>query len=346
MRRVLLTLFACLLLASCQTIKSRIAAATGLEQAKEKEIAALQADFAQKLEQKAKELETARTTQLAAKDAQMVAAAGAFYGQNSLFGTLLNPTRTDLVWRNLAQEGWAALGNVMPTYDAIAKLNERLKTDLDTTKTSLTDLQKTHDTAMAESAKVSDAAKAAADRLAKLQQEKTDMELDYKTKLATKEGERANLAQQNAALQKERADDAAAIQALKTKVSVACAAFALLCAAGAIYSPVGKGGLAALSAVTAIAGAAIWVITGAMVLYTVLGCVVVLICWALYKHHASDKTVTALTGYLHEKGQLAEADLAAWTTKYVKAPDGSTTTIPDKAVLATINSSLTAANKL
>lgn len=346
MKHWLILLLFALVLAGCQTVKSRIAAVTGLEATKEKEIAALQADFTQKLDAKTKELEAARLAEHNTVQAQIAGGSNSFYAQDLLWQTLAAPGRTDFIWHDYALEGWTALGHGLPDYSTMLKINERLKKELDATQTSLAQLTANHQAAMGESQRLSDAAKVATDRVIQLQKDKDAMEVDFNKQLVVLRDQLVTLAQQNTALQKERADDAAAVQALKTKISIGCAAFALLCAAGAIYLPVGKGGLAALAAVTAIAGAAIWVITGAMVLYAVLACVLGLIGWAIYQHNASSKTVTALTSYLHEKGQLAETDLAAWTTKYVKHPDGTTTTVPDKAVLATINDSLTAANKL
>lgn len=333
------------LLAGCQTVRSKISQVTGLEQDKEKQIAALQVDFDQRIAAKTKELDDARLAEHNAVQAQITGGANSFYAQDLLWQTLASPGRTDFIWHDYTLEGWTALGHGLPDYNTMLKINERLKKELDATQTSLAQLAADHQIAMTESQKLSDVAKVATDRVAQVQKDKDVMEAEFNRQLAGLRGQLATLAQQNAALQQERADNAAAVQALKTKISIGCAVFALLCAAGAIYLPVGKGGLAALAAVTAIAGAAIWVITGEMVLYAVLACVLGLIGWAIYQHNASNKTVAALTGYLHEKGQLADTDLQAWLTKYV-TKGGVTTTVPDPSVQAVIQQQLISTNKL
>lgn len=334
------------LLEGCSTLNSRIAQVTGLQAAKDKEIAALKASFDSQLDQKTRKLAAANAAALKTLQDSLGGAVDAFYGQGLVFQTILTPTRTDLVTHNLAEEGWTALGHGMPSYDAMTKMNERLKGDLDVTKTTLADLQKTHQAAMDESAKVSDAAKAAAAALTASQKALTDFKTDYLSQLATKEGQRGDLATENAALQKERADDAAARHAMMLKLSLIAGGLALACVLGVIYSPIGKEGLAIFGAVCGFASVGIWYITGPVVLAAVCVAVVGLAGWGIYRHNASNKTVVALTSFLHEKGQLADADLQQWMTRYVKAPDGSTTTVPDKAVAATINAALTATNKL
>ncbi len=348
MRRWLTSLLICagLMLVGCSTIQHEIGKISGAEADKAKEIAALQADFGQKLAAKDADIKSAQEGAAKAVDAQLAAAASAFYAQDLVFKSIPSVIRTDILIHNLGEEGWAALNHRLPTYETMLKINERLKNDLDETKTSLADLQKTHLAAMTDAAKVSDAAKAAADKVASLEKAKTDMELDYEGQLVKKESERATLADQRANLEKARSDDAAAIQAMKMKLSLIAGGLALACIAGAIYSPVGKGGLAVFGAICGLASVGIWYITGPVILGAVVIGVVAVAGWGLYKHNASDKTVSALTGYLHDKGQLAEADLAAWTTKYVKNKDGTVTTVPDPAVQAVITDKLVSTNKL
>ncbi len=333
-------LSAALLLGGCSTIQHEIGKLSGAEADKAKEISALRADFDQKLNAKDGEIKAAREGAAKAVDNQLATVAGAFYAQDLLYQSIPSPLRRDIVMHMVGEEGWAAIGHRLPTYEAMAKVNERLKNDLDETKTSLAALQQTHLAAMTESAKISDAAKAAAEKIATLEKAKTDMELNYKGQLAKKEGERATLADQRANLEKARSDDAAATRAMKMKLSLIAGALALACIAGAIYSPVGKGGLAVFGAICGLAAVGIWYITGPVILGVVVVGVIAVAGWGLYKHNASDKTVSALTGYLHEKGQLAETDLAAWMTRYVKAPDGSITTVPDKSIQTVIDQKL------
>ncbi len=338
-----------LLLAGCSylgAVKHEIGKLSGAEAEKAKEIAALQADFDQKLATKDAEIKNARQDAAKTVDVQLAAAAGAFYAQDLLYQSIPSPIRRDIVMHMVGEEGWAALNHRLPTYETMLAINERLKNDLDETKTSLASLQAEHQAAMTASAKISDAAKVAAGKLADLEKVKTDMELDYKGQLAKKEGERATLADRRAALETERSDNIAATRAAKLKLIGVIGGLALLCIAGAVWSPVFKEKFGLMAAVLGLAAAGVWYLQPWHVGVAVGIAVVALVIWATMRFNSSNKTVTALTGFLHEKGQLADADLQAWMTKYVKQPDGTVTTVPDKAVAATVTAALTAANKL
>lgn len=338
-----------LLLGGCSYLSSvqrGLDKVTGAQARKEKELAAVRSEYDGKIEANTKALTAAKEEQVGALKGQIQGAASSLYGADAVFRTVVTPTRPELVTNNLVNEAWTALGRVQPTYAAMQAMNARLKDDLDAAKTSLADLQRNHQTAVSENQKLSDAAKAAADKVAALERAKADMETDYRKQLDAKQGDLVRLANDKAALEKERSDNAAAIHAMKLKLSMIAGGLALLCVAGVIYSPVGKGGLAIFGAVCGLASVGIWYITGPVILAAVAVAVVVAAGYGLYQHHASDKTVTALTGYLHEKGQLAEADLQAWMTRYIKHKDGTVTTVPDPTVRAVVNDKLAFDNKL
>lgn len=346
MKRFIISCILMVCFMGCTAIKTQISKLSGAEAAKTREIATLQADFSQKLEANTAALNAAKELQANALKGQLKGAANSFYAQDQLYRTIPVPVRTDLIWHNYSLEGWTAVGNIMPDYEVMLKINDRLKKELDEKQTTLADLQKTHQAVLAENQKLNDATKAANDRIEALVKERTAAEVIFDKQLADKQGELVKLSAQRADLEKQRADDAAAIHAMKMKLSMIAGGLALLCIAGIIYSPVGKGGLAVFGAVSGLASVGIWYLTGPVILGVVVVVAVIAAGWGLYKHHSSDKTVVALTSFLHDKGQLASADLAEWTTKYVKNGNGGTIAVPDKAVLKVIDDKLIAGNKL
>jgi hypothetical protein len=180
--------------------------------------------------------------------------------------------------------------------------------------------------------------------VAKLTAEETQLKDQHAIDLAAKEAKLKEANDAIIAVEKKRADDSAAIQALKTKLSMAFGALALICTIGAIYLPVGKGFAIVVGLIATAAATLIWVITGVQV---AIGCGVGLLIalgYLLYKHHIADKGVKAFANLLGEKPELvAAAD--EWTTKYVTSKDGTVTTVPDTAVQALVKSKLIANDK-
>jgi len=332
-------------LAGCQTIRAKLSQLDGAEAAKAKEIATLRADFDAKLAANAAALNEAHAKQVAALQAQIRGGSNSFYAIDQVYRVIPTPVRTDILWHNYALEGWASLGSLTPDYETMKAINDRLAKELDATKTSLADLQKTHQATVEQNQKVSDAAVAAAAVIAKLETERNQLNEQYRKQLDSLQAQLNELTQQKAALEKQRSDEAAARHAALAKLSWGAGIIAVLCIAGAIYSPVGKTELGWGAVVFGGAAVAIPFIEGWMILAAVGIAAAVLVARNLMQHHATDKTVVALTGYLHEKGQLAEADLQAWLTRYAKNADGTITTVPDKAVQAVIDQKLIATDR-
>ncbi len=244
-----------LLIASCTNPIPGLLVSKG---AKEKEIAALRADYAGKMTALQRETETTTKQLLEAKDAQIAGAAVAFYGQDVVFRSILTPTRTDILSHNLSQEGWQALGRVQPTYEAMQKMNERLQKELDETKTSMADLKRSHQQAMAENQALAAATKAFEAKIAAIEARATETEREFGAKLDKANGELVAVQSQLIAVEKARADDRAALQALKTKFSVILGIVALAAIAAAIYSPVLKQECGIFAAVCGLSSIGIW----------------------------------------------------------------------------------------
>ncbi len=263
-----------------------------------------------------------------------------------MFKSVTIPTRTDLVAHNFVIESWAALGNPLPDYAMLVKINERVTKELDETKTSIADLQKSHSAALAENQKLTDTTKIWSDKLAASEKQRADLETQYRTNLDAKQQDIIALQQKIVAAETARADDAKAIQEAKTKASAILGGLALLCVVGVIYSPVGKTGLIIFGSICGLAAVAIWVIKVWMVL-TVCGVGVVgLAGYALYTHRKEEKLSDALVlGFEDVKNESSDlwakiAPKIQERLKSYKKENGKLVTKEDPSMQALIDKKL------
>lgn len=345
-RRAILAIALGLSLAGCNTIKTQINSLTGAQIAKEKEIAALRVEYDGKIAAKVAEVAAAKDGVIAGKDGQMKAAVNGLFGADSVFKSIVTPTRTDLIMNNFVSESWAALGNQLPDQPTLLKINERIKTELDATKTSLADLKRTHDAVVAENAKLVDATKAWETKLAAAEKARADLETSYLTQFNGKQRDIIALQQNIVALEKARADDAAAIQAMKTKASMILGGLSLLCVVGVIYSPVGKTGLIVLGTIAAGAAVLIWVIKVWMVLVAAGVAATGLVVYALVVHRKEEKLADSLVLSLEDVKNVSSETwskvspfVAERLKKYVKK-NGEIQAVEDPAQKALIDQKL------
>ncbi len=261
---------------------------------KEKEIAALKSEYDGKIDLKTKEISDEKDKIIKSQQQQMIGAANSYYGQNLVFRTILNPTRADLVIYNLGEEGWLSLGHIMPDYDTMLKINERLKNELDETKTSLADLQKNHEKVMSENQKLVDATKIWQDKLAISVKEISDLNETYRKNLDAKQSDLNAANTKIIELQKAQLDHEKEIKEAKTKASAILGGLALLCLAGVIWSPVFKRQIALFGGIVAFVAVAIWYIQLYMVLIAAGIIIVSLIGWVLYNHNKESKLSDSL----------------------------------------------------
>lgn len=293
-QKIVLAAIIFLSLTGCESINSQINKLTGAQKQKEKEIAALRSEYDGKIVAKTAEISANKDGVIASKDGQIKAAVNGLFGADAVFQSIVAPTRTDLIIHNFTTESWAALGNQLPDQPTLLKINERIKIELDATKTSLADLKKTHDGVVAENVKLVDATKIWQDKLTAAEKSRADLESGYRTNLDAKQQNIIALQQNLVALEKARADDAAAIQAMKTKASMILGGLSLLCVVGVIYSPVGKTGLVVLGSISAGAAVLIWVVKVWMVLAAAGVAVAALVIYALIAHRKEEKLADAL----------------------------------------------------
>jgi hypothetical protein len=264
------------------------------KKAKESEIADLKKNYEKQIEIKTSQVSSAKDEVIASKDKQIVAGSNAFYAADLTFKTIKTPARTDIVTNNYVNEGWTALGKKTPDAETMIRINERLKNELDETKTSLNDLQNAHVAMITESQRLADNAIKFEIQLKAAEEETRKVKESYLKNIQQKQDELINLGDKIIFLEKERADNRAAIQATKEKLSMIAGAIALACLAGAIWSPVFKTQFATFGGVAAVASIGILYIQGWMIL-TFVGVIGIgLVLYAAYKHHNEEKLSDAL----------------------------------------------------
>lgn len=300
----------------------------GLASNKEKEIAALKAEYNEKLAAAQAAHDQAVKKVISSKDAQMAGAANSFYGINYTFKTIPAPIRTDLIFNNLALEGWSAIGNIMPDFATMQKIEERLRKDLDETRTSLADLQKSHQQALAENQALATQAQKHLEELAAVEAARAKEEREFQSKLAAKQGELIEIQKLLDQKKDELANEKKARQAQIAKLSWGAGIIAALCVAGAIWSPVSKKEL--IIAAATFGGAAValpfvemWhVMVG-------LGTVVVSVFgYVLYKYRKEERVSDAL---VLANEDIKEKDPDLWKNKVAPVVEDRLKTYKKKA---------------
>lgn len=355
MRRVLYLAFAAatlLTLVSCASWVNPVARLMTTQGAKEREIAALRVEYEGKVVAAKTQAEIAAKTVIADKDAQMVAAATALFGNQLVFQSIVTPTRTDLIQRNLSVEAWTALGNVTPTAEGMRQMAERIAKELDSTRTSLADLQANHAAVLAENQVLADAAKRHAVELAAAEMKVVALEKERDTKVAAKQAELIEVQGKLIAAEKARSDDReanrAALQALKTKASVALGILALAGIAGAIYLPVWREKSILLGVVCAGCAIGLWFIEPWHVAAAAGSAILALFVWMAVKYRKEEKLGDGLVLAM-QRVRDQSADL--WKTKiapviqdqlgrFVKKSDGTVVVERDPTMDALIDKKL------
>lgn len=343
-----------LLLTSCTSLQTYIAKTTGLQAAKEKEIAALKLDYENKLQENTKEITATLNKIIEAKNGQIKGAVNGLYAANMVFDTIITPTRTDIVTNNYVNESWSALDHQMPDYDTLLLINKRVKDELDETKTSLEDLKKNHNAVMQENQKLVQSVTLAEKKLKDLLAEQEKIKNDFNAALQKKTDELVAINLKNRELQTQIDENNKELKEIKTKFSTVLGIIALACIAAAIWSPVFKEKFGLAGILSGGGSVAIWFIQPWMVGAFIGACLLALVGWAAYKYHISDRANTAFINFVNDKKQQAKDvfdqhfadDLNSWLTKYKKNKDGTVTTVPDQAAINLIQSKLEQSDRL
>lgn len=322
---------------ACQTIPFQLKSTT------EKQIAAMQAQHEIDQRNALQAISSQKDKVIVAKTDQLQGVSNSLYGANSGYKLYTNPQRLDTLINNFVTEAQAA-DDVPPTYQSILAVNQRLTTELDTTKTTLAQIQADHQAALAVNAQLVDEKNKQTAVLVQQQKDEAAKEQVYNDQIQAKQKVLDDTNNKIIAAEDTKKQEIQATQALKLKLMLWCGIGALLCVAGAVYSPVGKEGLAIMAAVLGGAAAAIPFIQAWMILAAGLLATAIIVCYYLYKHNLLSKTNTTLVSAVQEeveKGNTAVANtVASWATKYVKNADGTTTEVPDPSVLGQIEAVL------
>lgn len=339
-----LLVLAALTLAGCAT--NPLPSLFVTKSAKEKEIAALRADFVKQKDDLQKQYQQAQQDLKQSMLAQMQGAANSFFGQGIVYRSILKPVRTDLLFNNLAEEGWTALGHLTPTYEAMQAMNARLAKELDETKTTLADLEKSHQSVVSENDKLAAVTKANEQRIADLKAAQADVEKQFHTQLDTLQGALNEANNKIIATEKTEGDARKAREAQLAKLSWGAGILAAALLLGAIFSPVLKQQLFLAGALAGAAAVAIPYINGLVILCAAGVGTLLLIGWALWKHHGEEKLSDGLVLALQ---RFKDGNPEAWKAlgpivqdqlgKYVKQ-DGKTVVKPDSAMDSLVEAKL------
>lgn len=326
------------LLTSCQSWKNLVTKGY-VEQTKvDNQIKELEAKHKTDTENKVKEVQAKLEQTIVSQDKQLQIGANKLYGANEAFKYYQTPTRLDLIINNRVTEAQAAIGKV-PTYEAIQEENTRLKNELDEKKTTLEQLRDANTKAKAEAAKAAEETVSAKKDLDKAKAEWLALEQKFIGDSKTLQEKYKEVNEKLQAALKKQADHEAAVERMKTKMMIWCGIGAVVALAGAIYSPVGKRGLAIIAGILGGAAAAIpfiepWMIATAI--FVVLAGVLVVF---LNRYRVAEKTTDNLVNHIEDVKQKLQTvnpellttikqSLKEWNTNYTK--DGKT--VSDQSV--------------
>lgn len=334
-----------LTLTGCSTVQGLLYKEYTKKSEAEKQISDLKEKHRAEIDVKVKEVQTGLEKTIEAQDNQLQAGANKLYGANEAFKFYTSPTRLDLIINNRVTEAQAALGK-QPTYQAIKEENQRLKDELDEKKTSLEDLKKKHTEVLAENTALSEKTNQIKKEVEAAKAEWLKAEQKYISDSSALQSKLNSANDKIINLEKQRADNQASVERMKTKLMIGCGIAAALCILATIYSPVGKGSLAIASAVFGSAAASIPYIEGWMILVGAIAIIAIVTLIFLYNHYVADKTTDNLINHIQDlkedpnvpedlKNHIKKS-LAKWNSKYV---DGKITA-EDESVEKYIKSKL------
>ncbi len=335
-----------LLLGGCALGDYRVARQTSID----KEIATARAETTAHLALLNDQQLTLLRQSIATHEAREQAASDYLTKAAITFMTLKTPSRPEMVMGQSVQQTAAQL----PAASAAAQIKamQDLKTELDETRISTEALRAQYDAQLTQ-ARAEGAAKekALADTAASLKhvdEERVAVLTQAKDTEAKLSDARKVVDDAAIAAKTKEAEDAKSTQAIRTKLSAIVGGLALLCLAGAIWSPVWKEKFGAACALLALVAVGIWWVQPWHVALAVAVGVLAIALWAVKNHYIESKAATATYQALASVKDTAAADydrlikpaLTEWQSKYAK--DG--TLVPDKAIEAHIDQRLMQVN--
>jgi hypothetical protein len=266
---------------------------------------------------------------ISAQENQMQVATNSLYGADLAFEYYIDPTRLDIIVNNRVKEAQTALG-LKPTYDAIVRETERLRNELDETKTSMEQLRRNHQQAIEENKKIADEKIKQQQLVIQMQNELEKTRREFDARINEKQDELNALNNKIIALERKRADETASRERLLKKLMMICGALALLCLIGAIYSPVEKRTLGLLAMILGGITVAIPFIQPWMILTAGGIILAAIVAKILYGLNISKKANTSLVNAIQDTREkepdvyqrTIKPSLKEWNTKYIKKSNG------------------------
>lgn len=323
-RKLGLFLFVFTFLTGCG---SKLTDLTVSKQEKEREIQTLITQHKDELEKKVKEVVEAKDKVIESKDKQITGGANAMYAADLAFTKVVTPTRTELIINNYVKEGWQALGRRMPDAETMMQIAERLKRELDEKQTSFARLEEQHVAEMVKNQKISDEAKAMEYKADRLEKELATLKQTHAKVEEKKREEVSKLQDEIISLQKKDLDNKKELNETKTKISAVAGGLALLCLAGAIWSPVFKDKLGLCAGIFGLICIGIWYIQPWHVALAA-GLGLIAVGFFVIRNHAIEKTTAtdvyrAIESFKNKSKekyeQYLKPELTEWITKYDKS---------------------------
>lgn len=316
----------------------------------------VQDEYNRKISDKENQVSTAKDNVINGQDKQIQAAADALYSVNQ--ATYQFPQLGALEFtKDTTLRGMSALGKP-PTVKEIIEGGERLKKYITSyASNNLEEIKKLKDEnakLLAQNEILVTNTQEAKSEVKKLTEEKAKLREEKESAVSVAQN---NLNQANNNLQqktqealdaetraKEKAEK---LQETKREIMIWCGIGAALAMVGAIYSPVGKGGMTLISAILGFVAIAIMYIEPWMVLTVGLVGAFSALAYMLYRHHLSESSneniINAIQDVKEKSGDsydVLKKSLVEWNTKYQKNGRGELEEVPDHKVMNYIDSKL------
>lgn len=315
----------------------------------------VQDDYNRKISDKETQISAAKDSVIDKQDNQIQAAADALYSinQSSAYYPQLGALEFT---KDKTKAGMAALGKP-PTIKEIIEGGERIQKYISSYASNNQDeikkLKDENAKLLVENGILVKNTQEAKNEVNKLTEEKTKIkvEKDVAVSSAQKEVDNANnnlikKSEQVIAAEKEAREKAEKLESTKREIMIWCGIGAGIAMVGAVYSPVGKGGLALIAGILAFVAAAVMFIQPWMVLTVGLVGAFSALGYMLYTHHVADKTADNLVNHIQDikentnipddVKQIVKQSLTEWNSKY----DSNNTAKTDNSVENYIKSKL------
>lgn len=313
-------------------------------------------EYAEKLTKKEQEISTAKDGVIKGQDNQMQKAADDIYFINraSSFYPKLGALEITKQRANLAIVG---LGKA-PSLNALTTMDEEIAKSVNAHETKneeeIKKLNENYQKLLIERGLLVKDTEKAKEEVKTLQNEKENLKVEKETAVATAQ-EKVNQANNDvlnklkdvAAAERKSKEEAQKLEKTKREIMIWCGIGAAIAMAGAVYSPVGKGGLAFIAGILAFAALAIMYIEPWMVLSAGLVGAIGAIGYVLYRHNISETSNENMINAIQdvkEKSSPAYEDLKKslqeWNTVYKKTHTGEIEEVADKKVMDYIDKKL------